>query len=100
MNLQELEKQESELTNALYENLCRQREINASAFMEKYGIQIGDTISFMDGKEVVKGEFHKLEYYGAKVNYPYVLMINSDGKVGKRERRCWWSNLGTIKKIN
>lgn len=99
MNLDKLILEEKELSILLSNNRAKQRDIHTIEFMAKHGIKLGDTIEFEDGREKVRGVFHRIEYNGVKISYPYVLQFNQDGKVGKRERRCWWSQQETIKLI-
>ena len=99
MNLQELEEEEKRLSELLSDNRQKQREINTDIFLSKYGVKIGDIIEFKDGKETITGMLHRIEYNGTKVYYPYVMQLNSDGKAGKREKRCWWSGFETIKLV-
>lgn len=99
MNLQELEKEETDLNYLLSINRERQRVIHTNNFLSKYGIKFGDTVEFMDGSEKITGVFDRIEYNGVKVAHPFVKQLNSDGKVGKRDKRCWWSGLNTLKLV-
>ena len=91
--------EEKELLIAIHENRVKQRNYNTKMFCKKYGIKIGDTIKFKDGKDIITGVISKFEYSGVKPNYPVVLLFNQDGKVGKREKRCWLSSLETIEVV-
>ena len=97
--IEKLIKEEKELLQKLSENRDLQCEYYTNLFCEKYKIKIGDTIKFKDGEDFVTGVIDHFEYSGVKPNYPIVLLFNQDGKVGKREKRCWWSALETIEVV-
>lgn len=97
MELKELEQEEKRLMELLDANRKSQRVIHTQIFLSKYGINIGDTVEFEDGREKVVGVLDRLEYSGVLVNYPMIRLFNSDGKLGKREKRCWWSSFETLK---
>ena len=97
--IEQLIHEEKELLIAIHENRLKQKNYNTEKFCEKYGIKIGDTIKFKDGKDIVTGVISKFEYSGVKPTYPIVLLFNQDGRVGKREKRCYWSSLETIEVV-
>jgi hypothetical protein len=97
MNLEELKKQENELLEQLSDNRTKQREINRDNFLKKHGIKFGDTIEYMFGKIKIVGVVHKLEYSACNVNYLCILKHNSDGKVGKIEKRICTYEMQTLK---
>lgn len=98
--IEELIKEEKDLLDKLLQNRSLQKEHNTILFCRKYGIRIGNTISFKDGNKLITGVLDHFEYSGVNVSYPIVRLFNQDGKIGKREVRCWYSNLETIKVIN
>ena len=67
--------------------------------MKKHGINIGDTIEFMDGTKKIIGLFHRIEFSQSNPIYAWVRVFNNDGKPGKREQRVWNSSLETIKNL-
>jgi len=91
--------EEKNLLVAIHENRIKQKEYYTNLICEKYKIKIGDTIKFKDGKDFITGVIDRFDYSGVKPNYPIVLLFNQDGKVGKREKRCWWSLLETIEVV-
>jgi signal peptidase I len=97
--IEQLIHEEKELLAKISENRNKQRDYYTALFCEKYKVKIGDTIKFKDGKDTLTGVIDHFEYSGVKPNYPIVLLINNDGKVGKREKRCWWSALETIEVV-
>ena len=97
--IEQLINEEKELLAKISENRNKQRDYYTNLFCEKHKIKIGDTIKFKDGKDTVIGVIDHFEYSGVKPNYPIVLLFNNDGKVGKREKRCWWSALETIEVV-
>jgi len=97
--LSQLVQEEATILDSLSTNRAEQRDIRTEIFLEKYGIKIGDAIEFNEGKETIRGVITSLEYNGVKPVYVVVNQFNSDGKVVKREKRCWYSSLGTIKKL-
>lgn len=99
MNLEQLKQQEKELSDLLSVNRNKQRDYYTTLFCEKYKIKIGDTIKFKDGKDTVVGVINRFDYSGVKPNYPVVSLFNSDGKVGKREKRCYYSSLESIEVV-
>lgn len=98
-NIERLITEEQVLRKALSENLERQKEYYTAEFCENNGINIGDTIRFKEGRSDVTGVVARFEYWGVKVAYPIVSLFNKDGSVGKREKRCWTSNLESVEII-
>jgi hypothetical protein len=96
-DIKRLLEEEKNILFLLNENRKEQKRINTDNFLNKLGIEIGDIIEFKDGNDLVRGKFHKIDYSGVKPQYVYVLLFNSDGKIGKREKRCYQPY--TIKKI-
>jgi len=97
--IEELIKEEKDLLDKLSQNRSLQEGYNTILFCQKYGIRIGDTISFKERNKLVIGVIDHFKYSGVTVSYPIVRLFNQDGKVGKREARCWYSSLETIKVI-
>jgi hypothetical protein len=99
MNIEQLKQEENKLVDLLTENRNKQRELNKIAFIEKYGVNIGDTIEWMDGRTPRKGVVTEIEFSGVDANYYKALLFNADGKIGKRESRIWYSSFNSIKLI-
>lgn len=99
MDLEQLKQQEKELTELLSENRDKQRELNKIAFIQKHGVDVGDTIEWMDGNTPRKGVVLDIEFSGVTAAYYRALLFNSDGKVGKKEIRIWSFSLKSIKLI-
>ena len=97
--IEKLINEEKELLQKIFENREMQRKYYTELFCEKYKIKIGDTIKFKDGKDIVTGIIDHFDYSGVKPSYPIVLLFNQDGKIGKREKRCWYSSLETIEVV-
>jgi hypothetical protein len=99
--IEKLIDEEKELLQKISENKKAQREYYTDLFCKKYKIKIGDTIKFKDGRKLVTGVIDRFEYYYSGVNpvYIIVLLFNKDGKLGKREMRCWHSSLETIEVV-
>lgn len=99
MNLEQLKQEEEILLNLLSENRSNQKELNRIEYVKQWGVDIGDTVEWLDGKITRTGVISKIEYSGVKPNYYWALLFNSNGKVGKREMRIWSWNLKEIKLI-
>ena len=99
MNLEQLKQEEENLLNLLSENRSKQKELNRIEYVKKWGVDIGDTVEWLDGKTIRTGVISKIEYSGVNPNYYWASLFNSDGKVGKREMRIWSWNLKEIKLI-
>ena len=99
MNLDQLKQEEEKLLNLISENRSKQKELNRIEFVKKWGIDIGDTVEWVDGKTIRTGVISKIEYSGVNPYYYWALLFNSDGKLGKREIRLWSWNLDGIKSI-
>ena len=99
MTIEQLEKQEKELNNLLSENRRKQRELNKIAFIEKHGIDVGDTVEWMDGNTPRKGVIGEIEFSGVNPNYYKAILFNSDGKLGKRYMRIWSYSVKSLKMV-
>ena len=99
MNLEQLKQQEKELTDLLSENRSKQRELNKIAFIQKHGVNVGDTVEWMDGNTPRKGVISEIEFSGTTPNYYKAQLFNSDGKIGKRDMRIWSFSLNSIKLV-
>lgn len=100
--IEQLINEENELLTAISENKRKQKEYYTNLFCEKYKIKIGDTISYKEGKDnkdIVVGVLDHFQYSDVHPYAPVVLLFNSDGKVGKREKKCWYSSLETIEVV-
>lgn len=87
MTIEQLKQQEKELNNLLSENRSKQRDLNKIAFVEKHGIDVGDTVEWINGSTPQKGIISKIEFSGVNANYYKAVLFNADGKVGKRKIR-------------
>jgi hypothetical protein len=96
MNIEQLKQEENKLVDLLIENRNKQRELNKIAFIEKHGVNIGDTIEWMDGKTPRKGVVTEIKFSGVDANYYKALLFNADGKIGKKESRIWSMSLESI----
>ena len=99
MNLEQLKQQEKELTDLLSENRDKQRELNKIDFIQKHGVDVGDTIEWIDGNTPRKGIISEIEFRGTTPNYYKAQLFNSDGKIGKRETRIWSFSFKSIKLV-
>jgi hypothetical protein len=99
MNLEQLKQQEKELQELLSENRNKQRELNQLAFIEKHGINIGDTVEWMDGKTPRKGVVIRINFSGVNPSHYTATLFNSNGKVGKRESNIWSWSFNSLKVI-
>lgn len=99
MSLEELVQQEKEIKELLARNQERQKLLNRIAFVEKYGVDIGDTVEWIDGKTPKKGVISKIEYSGVNPSHYIATLFNSGGKLGKRETRIWYYSLESLKLI-
>lgn len=97
--LQDLVTEEKILLDKISENRTKQRSINAELFCTEYGINIGDTIEFMDWNKKVIGVFDHIDFSGVRVNYPVVKAFNAAGKVGKRQAHPRYAQKETIKLV-
>ena len=100
MTLQQLEIEENELRERLNENLSKQRDINTVNYLNKIQLKIGDSVTFMSGRKELTGVLDSLEYNQQEVRYPIIRIFNSDGKLGKRTTRVWYSEVPTLKLFN
>ena len=99
MDLEQLKQQEKELTELLSENRNKQKELNKIAFIQKHGIDVGDTVEWMDGNTPRNGVISEIGFIGTTPNYCNAKLFNSDGKVGKREIRIWSFSFNSIKLV-
>lgn len=100
MTKEQLIAEEKELLKQLVANRDAQREMNALEFINKNGVNIGDTIEWMDGRNPLKGVVSKIEYSEVRPDHYMAYLLNSDGLIGKREKRIWHFDIKTIKVIN
>lgn len=100
MTKQELELQEKELLKLLGENRDAQRDISKNEFVQKHGFYIGDTVEFVDGKKIFRGVISSIDFSGVVAQMYIATLLNSDGKLGKRNTRIWYSAMPTIKLIS
>lgn len=99
MTLEQLQLEEQKLRQLLYENREKQKELNQRAFVEKNGIDIGDTVEWVEGKTLKTGVIHRIEFSGVNPNYYIAHLFKSNGELGKRETRIWMWDLRDIKLI-
>jgi hypothetical protein len=100
MTIKQLQKEEKELSRLLSENRNQQRELNKNAFIQKYGIDIGDTVEWIDGNTPRKGIVSEIQFSGVKPNSYRALLFNADGKVGKRDMRIWSFSFKSLKLVS
>lgn len=84
MSLDELKEDEARIRKELAENIRQQNLLKEILLIEKYGINVGDTVQYQDGKKVVKGVISKVKT-SYSLAYYFVGLFNSNGQVGKRE---------------
>jgi len=100
MTLQELKAQEAELSALLKENQAAQNEILKAEFIAtNQGIDIGDTISFLDKGFECVGIISKIEV-GSAVSYYFINPIKKDGTRGKLEIRLWANEMKTLQLVS
>lgn len=99
MNLEQLKQQEKELMVSLSENRNKQRELNEIAFLQKYGIDIGDTVEWTDIGILKRGVISEVKFVNREPMYLKVKLLNTDGTVGKRYAIIWSDCLNTLKII-
>lgn len=93
-----LKLEEASLLQGLDRNRDEQREIYQKAWCEKYGISIGDIITY--GKEKKTGVMVKFDFDSSHdVHHPCVALLNWDGKQSKRHTRIYSYEFPTIKKV-
>ncbi len=76
--------------------LTESRKLRKEIWYETNGINIGDHVSFVDGKVLKTGTLHSIELHSSWI-YPVVLLDKKDGTPGIREVRCYDEK--TIKKL-
>lgn len=96
-NISVLQDEEAKLLKLLSKNREKQREILARDFFDRYGVEIGDKVSFSYGRDNFIGVVSRLEHSGVKPQRLWVLLLKQDGTVGKKETRIW--NIESMKKI-
>lgn len=98
-SLEILKLEESNLFESLNRNRFEQCEIYQKAWCEKYGVSIGDIITYGEEEKrtgmVVKFDFGS----DHDVYYVYVALLNWDGKQSKRHTRIYSYEFLTIKKV-
>jgi hypothetical protein len=94
--LTRLQTAEKTLLSSLSYNREIQRALLTKDWLETVGVQVGDTVSFLDGRETIIGVFDQIRYRGVEPSGLIVLQLNSDGKAGKREKVCRWSKWNTM----
>lgn len=100
MTIKQLQDQESDLMAQLINNRENQRILNTIEFTQKYGIEIGDTITWLDGRFERKGIVSKMTYWENKPSTVFCNLFNQDGNIGKREIRLWNNDLKVAKVIS
>ena len=98
MTLEELEQEEKELNMLLKENIKKQEKIHTDIFIKANGVNVGDTVTFLDGRELKKGVISKIEVMHKPFLYYWVRLFSLNNKLGKREIRIYDEK--SIKKIN
>jgi hypothetical protein len=99
MTIEQLEKEEKELSKLLNANREKQRELNKNIFISKLGIDVGDTVEWMDGSTLRNGMISEIEFSGVKPTYYKAVLFNSNGKIGKRDVRIWSYSIGSLKLV-
>ncbi len=100
MTLTELKAQEAVLTALLKENQSAQNEILKAEFIAtNQGIDIGDTISFLDKGFECKGVISKIEV-GSNISYYWIKPIKKDGSKGKLEIRIYSREMETLQLVS
>lgn len=100
MTLKELKAQEAELTALLKENQAAQNEILKAEFIAvNQGIDIGDTISFLDKGFECKGVISKIEI-GSIFSYYWINPIKKDGSKGKLEIGLYSQEMKTLQLVS
>lgn len=100
MELEKLKQEEKEITELLSENLDKQRELNKIAFTQKHGVDVGDTVEWIDGKTPHKGIIAEIEFNRVTPKHFIAKLFNSDGKIGKREIRIWSYSFDSLKRVS
>ncbi len=95
MTIEKLKQEESELREKLSENLKAQAKIKTDAFTAKYGVAVGDRITWTDyGKE-----FEGIVYLIRNDDLVKVRLLKKDGTVGIRDKRIYSSDFKSIKLV-
>jgi len=99
MTLKELRDQETSLRAALKANEAAQNEIIKADFIaQNNGIDIGDTIKFIDSKTECIGIVSKIEV-GGIFSYYWINPIKNDGTPSKLQIRLYDKDRETISLI-
>jgi hypothetical protein len=96
MDIEQLEQEEKRILAELQANRSQQRELHTAAFIQKYGVNIGAVVEWVDAINKRKGMVFKLEYSGVKPCYIWCNVFNSDDKPGKREMKIWNYSMSTL----
>ncbi len=100
MTLEQLQKQEQELEQLLSENRAKQREIHTKAFVEKYGVDVGDLVEWVDAFGTIRrGVIIGPEYAGVDFLTVVTNLLNNNGEVSGSQLRIWKNEFHTIKVI-
>ncbi len=91
MNIEELKTEEQKLLQLLSENRAKQAEINIKKLIDKYGINVGDTID-LHGKTSKITSVRNGTYFYRN--------IKKDGELSLVESKVWSFDLDKLKKIN
>lgn len=98
MTLEQLRAEEKELQSKIEANRKLQRQITANAILDKYSVKIGDHIEYgiRNKRKAVIDNVAGIGS-GARIN---VVLINANGKPGKRKDRIYTDEMESIKVIN
>jgi len=88
--LEDYEARAKSLRDSLHETETHIRFLRKQLWHKEKGINVGDIVSFLNGKEEARGMLHRLELSGSFV-YPIVKLYKKDGAIGQRETRVWKS---------
>ena len=76
--------------------ITESRKLRKEIWHEANGINIGDRVSFLDGKVLKTGSLIRIELHSSWV-YPIVCRDKKDGSPGNNEVRCYDEK--TLKKL-
>jgi len=96
MKIEQLEQEEKRILAELQVNRSQQQRLHTDVFIQKYGINVGAIVEWVDGKTKRKGKVFKLEYSGVKPCYIWCNIFNSDGQPGKREMKIWNYSMSSL----
>ena len=103
MTIEQLQAEEKELLKLIHINQQKQRELNQLKFIEKYGVNIGDTVEYsskMNGQIDKKGVISGIEFTNTTPYFYLVNLFNANGKLSERSTRIWSFCFDSIKVIN